>query len=1256
MKQNITFYLFLIFLFQNHLLASEPSRIERAGDALVDGVIRANYREIPLDEILPLEQLAIPKIDRLQSVAHPALLLTRQDIPNIRQRQFRQPYADWADRIIRSADANPVDPSSPLMTELERSRFAKQSAFAYFLTGYDSYLDRAVAALSGITEIDPVHSLEGGSASSGWGDWMQAADALAQYAAAYDLVYAHLSPDQIAQTERKLAAQAEQIIRYLALIPKNNHAAAIGAGLGAFALVTRHPQAQMWLDSAMDQIRAALAKIEPDGSCREGAYYARFIASRLFPFFLYLNNATGVNLFAHRRVGRFVRWLSDIEKPDGSVPDFDDAFPEQLLFLPIGVGLFNESGEVRARFEDHPSRYDPSDPNWIDVFCGFDDRIIPNTPPYYSAAFYPHGGMAVFRNDSDLYGLFLGEPGRPFLSGHDHVEPLAFTLQAYGQDFLIDAGYGPGGVESGDRAWFVSGAAHNIPLINGQGPDSNPLVQDQSGGQIRDCFETGLISSSTVFAEYRASRLGRQIRFVDQRYFVVTDQIETDSQNRVTLPWHGLGDCEQERSGHVVWRSDRAALEAEFLHPGEPVFVSLQSGLHTLPENGGVHTTAQVTLPQETVRKMMTVFLPQKPGEDELRSEIWPVHSSDPAQARQIVSLKDGWADIVIAAENAWTCSGVASDARDAVFRSRAFEEEFFSGTELTCLEVNGETLFQSDRPVDLTLVFDSDGWYGFLDASGSGLPLRDSITVFLTLPADPGIILLDKKDIPFHWSDGRLSFSFQQGGILEMGRLSGRVRTDENIRDNLPVLTRLASLSDPEPVVQNLTQAEITQLRNEIVQAMGQSVIHEADQKLGSAGRTSGIYGVATGILNSVFNQTGRPGFNLPQQFSWTEKIGGNFVRYDEEGEFRDGRFTARRHSVFIDNQLRIMHENPFDSYHLTTVDLIHSDFAIQGTASQWKNDRSGQVRLSRMHGSRQTWLDFSSAMEEGRISGRLGSASKRWSGEAGLSRSHPDAPLIMRTQSAFRSVRYATTVRIQADKANGLTGFNWIQSWRLFRQMMINASMDKIWNQEKNSGRLSASLFWSRQSVYASLFSNWNDRSAPSGIWNSVFYRSKWRFESFGRYGPVLSGDFALARRSGKLSWETRILRGKRGAVQTLWHVSPAWIMQFRLSGSIRTIAFREKAFGLYYQQISRTGGEIRFTEENGESLTGITTMSGFNLNRQENLAIYTTGLWNRQGAWRAYEINLRQSGRCLTPGLLLFGDARGLIRCEGYLQWIF
>ena len=172
--------------------------------------------------------------------------------------------------------------------------------------------------------------------------------------------------------------------------------------------------------------------------------------------------------------------------------------------------------------------------------CAFRSRHSTAPDDVGSARFYPDGGMAVFRSDR-LFGLFLGEPGRPQLSGHDHVEPTAFTLFAHGQEMLIDAGYGPGGVEDENRRWYVSAQAHNMPMVNGRGPDQNPAFGDALGGALSQAWEMNGLATAMVTTSYRESHVQRRVWFVNNRYFIVEDDLSSPREQKFSVPWHGLG-------------------------------------------------------------------------------------------------------------------------------------------------------------------------------------------------------------------------------------------------------------------------------------------------------------------------------------------------------------------------------------------------------------------------------------------------------------------------------------------------------------------------------------------------------------------------------------------------------------------------------------------------------------------------------------------------------------------------------------------
>ncbi|MBC8416277.1 MAG: heparinase II/III family protein, partial [Candidatus Cloacimonetes bacterium] len=550
----------ILLLLLVHSLYSDDSDqkpfIKQIGEEFLMGVLQANYRETPIDEILPVNQVPIGNIQLPPIKTHPSLLFKPEKINSIRGRRFRVPYSEWADNIIEATLELNYPADSPLLFELTRSKIAKLNAFAFFLTQNKSFLNEAICALTNIGETKPPDTAEGGNPGIGWGDWMQAAEALQNYAVAYDLVYSELGEDQIIFIEDRFAAKTDQIYKNftripgslnstnLAIgfgIPKNNHIIDISCGVATVAMVLDHRNSEKWFKAAIAELQSGLAFILPDGSYREGAYYARFVASRMFPFFFYLNNVTNENLFEHPVINRLNRWLIDLEKSDGSVPDFDDAYPEKLLYQPIAVGLSPLGKELRYLFENNINRFSRFNANFVEAFCAFDDRVKPRKPATGSAVFYPDGGISVFHGNNDIYGLFLGEPGRPYLCNHEHIEPTAFTLSAYGKNFLIDVGYGPKGINDPNRNWYTSAQSHNIPLINGLGPDQNPIWGDDLGGEMLAYFQSEPFSSSTVKAFYRDTEITRTIWFAGRKYFIVIDNLKSEFRNRYSIPWHGLG-------------------------------------------------------------------------------------------------------------------------------------------------------------------------------------------------------------------------------------------------------------------------------------------------------------------------------------------------------------------------------------------------------------------------------------------------------------------------------------------------------------------------------------------------------------------------------------------------------------------------------------------------------------------------------------------------------------------------------------------
>ena len=155
--------------------------------------------------------------------------------------------------------------------------------------------------------------------------------------------------------------------------------------------------------------------------------------------------------------------------------------------------------------------------------------------------------------------------------------------------------------------------------------------------------------------------------------------------------------------------------------------------------------------------------------------------------------------------------------------------------------------------------------------------------------------------------------------------------------------------------------------------------------------------------------------------------------------------------------------------------------------------------------------------------------------------------------------------------------------------------------------------------------------------------------------KLGGENSGNL-VRHRSDRFSWETRFYRSKDNLIDLVWHPASDWITTFRIEQSLSPYNIREKALGLYCRKFRQIGGEIRFINDEGEHKIGLTGTSGFPLWGDEALYFYTTAFFNKDDQLDHLEILMTQSGKAVTPGLLIIQDNRNLVRFEGYLMWRF
>lgn len=1230
----------------------EASFLQDLGHAFVDGIVQSNFRELPADELFPLFETPLPSFRVPKTNQHPSLLFSRDALPQMRMRQSFSPYAEWADHLIAAANQQMTDVSSPLVSEIQRSESAKLNAFAYVLTGQTVYLEQAADALNAIGEPNPIHSIEGGQTDVGWGDWMQAADALARYCVAYDLLYAELPASVRSLVETRLADQANQLFRALPLVPKNNHAVVIASGLGTAALTLPNGARQQWLDAAMDQLKSALRLIEPDGSYREGAYYARFVASRLFPFFFYLYNITEVNLFRHQRIVRLNRWLADIALPNGGVPDFDDAFPEQWIYEPITIGLAPESGRLNALFQDRISKLDPEDPAWVEAFCAYRPQISFDQE-LHAATFYPYGGMSVFRGDHDVYGLLLGEPGRPHLVGHDHVEPTGFTLYAFGKPWLLDGGYGRGGASNPDRAYFVSSDAHNLPLINGLGPDENPVWGDDPGGKTIHTFEVPGLASATVRARYRETDVERQVYFVDGRYFLIADQLISSSPQRYTIPWHGLGDGQKVSDQSVRWQQENACLDGYFLRSGNsPLSIVSKPGLHTVSGQSGSHTQFSVDLPPATTGQLVSLFIPQSKEASEIRADLFPVLSSEPAQAWQLVTadqIRPAW---LVLSDSDWQVGDLKSDGHMVLFQERDMETPprltMIGGT---YFEYHGLRLIESTQPVTCTLVLDESGWFGYIRPTSHN---TDSLFITFATSFQSGQILIDHREATYIQTKEGIRVHVASAGIFEMGHGLGKVRTTETWRPNQPVIDRLSTAGDVPAALDHLSSEDRILLKNEITETIGREILAQINTRSGHDNGLQNLYLIASGLANAAINRLGLD-LALPQQLKLQENFGNHQFDYFEEGYFSQKGWTLQRQQLDVDDALFLSYNQPFAGYEEGALSYYQPTYQLQtrvertsedmGYDTQWTGYRDGG------------WLSFQhqKRLDDGVTSG-VGMGAGNWSGNMTLLNTNRE-PVSAFFRGQHRTRMHHTVFQLTAEEGRGLQSATLESGWRIHPSLYCQVGWSGTnLDHENEANRVRSQLWFSRASLNGWVSTLKDEDGAVSGKWQGNYRSGAYLFSSFGTYGHRATSQWGVTRMDSHLSWQARLYGLESFLGQCSVRLNEVWSLTTGGRVQFEDGDWLSRTAGLTYQNQWLVGGQLRLVRSGSQTLHGATGVLGVPLGCGEHVHCYVSWLDDPAERSGYYEIQLSQIGKHRTPGLLLYGNDEGVERLEGYLKWTF
>ena len=255
----------------------------------------------------------------------------------------------------------------------------------------------------------------------------------------------------------------------------------------------------------------------PDGVHRECSTHYHMIALRSFAGLRENARRFGLALPEgfDERLSRAFDFALHCRRPDGTIPALSDSDTgDYSALLALGGELLDRDDLRRGR-GDH---------------C---------------AASFPQGGYFVQRSGWEADDRFLIFDCGPLGDGgHGHYDLLSVEVWSGGRPLLVDPGrftYAEGTPNL--RRWFLGTAAHNTVTVDGL--DQTPYSRKAPSGPVAERRFHGrtttagvdVVAGAAISPAYEA-RHRRRISFVDQRYWVIQDDLRGERPHRYDLRLH----------------------------------------------------------------------------------------------------------------------------------------------------------------------------------------------------------------------------------------------------------------------------------------------------------------------------------------------------------------------------------------------------------------------------------------------------------------------------------------------------------------------------------------------------------------------------------------------------------------------------------------------------------------------------------------------------------------------------------------------
>jgi hypothetical protein len=680
-----------------------------------------------------------------------------QDIDAFRAKARHEPFAGWTDSFLADKRKRIAEPGQMLADGAEGLRAcaesARESAFAYLLTGEDVFARHARAGLLKAVE----------SPSS----WVSAGHAQMYPDSHADLLTAEitkccatllgwLSPVlDPADAQGVVSAMAERgggaiytdacAGAWWANALNSNWTAVLNGGLMYAGLVLREADAETaatWISFARDRLIEMLDLAAEEGAGVEGPGYWLYCFGSIQDAAEALRNAAGEDLFSHPFWARCSRFLPYLALPDFSAwVNYADT-----AYKGIGGSAFFHGVAARARdgfaqwFGDRIMS-EHGGPTWKDLVY-YDGTVAPqpiDTEP--CCRFFSSIHLASFRSGWENDAVFCLFKGGSNAWSHTHLDLNSFFITAYGDRLATEPGPAPYSL----HYWHsieppVSTAWHNCIVVDGghqRVAAQYAMSYDlEEAGDCYSRFDAYLDSdsiatirgdASTAYGD-TLSRAWRRIVYLKPDVFVIFDDLmphrvrchrnfewmlhseypiaETaggyevcGERGRLRIePVLPLGWEAKTVAGRTVPKADDRPIHALSIRPPWHHKWNVEPSRSPYPD---WHALGDKTPLYPANCRYLVVLTASRKDDDTARFELQPIQVED-ATGVKLTGRGESAVVLFGSAGKVVDTDGVETDADEAVVRVRS-EGVSWAVVRGTRLTWRGRTLLASDSPVSRT-------------------------------------------------------------------------------------------------------------------------------------------------------------------------------------------------------------------------------------------------------------------------------------------------------------------------------------------------------------------------------------------------------------------------------------------------------------------------------------------------------------------------------------------------------------------------